>query len=267
MVVAACGECVFHARCVHAISICEQCCVPIGTVDQKVLTVCNVQSCKATGGVLCAPCADKLVARFGRHLSRMGQLSAPSARGWLTSFGNLRDARRPAVVSAVFSELAAACSRGYEVGFAADGAAVHFTERLASLAREHLEGAATYEAVVALDPALPPEAAGVLRRFVAETRRHFHEHPRTREIMLKTSERRPSCGTSFEMPVFMVSDPGALVGASEEGAGALARKNARGMMHTLGRDIFHFRSRHGPKSARQSRRRVKRWLHLLSDGV
>ena len=264
MVMSGCGECVFHARCVASISFCERCCLPVGKVDRTVLSVCNVRRCTAAGGVLCPPCAADLVARFERHLSRMGRLTAASARGWLTSFGNLRDAGRPAVVTAVFEALAAACSRGFEVEIDDSGAASHFTERLAALARSHLKGPTTYEALVALNPDLPPEAAVLVRRFVAETRRHFQENPRTREVMLSSAARRPSRGAPYEAPAFMVSDPGTLVGASEEGAAALARGGDTDSMHTLGRDIFYFTSRYQPKSSRESRKREAEWLALLS---
>jgi len=267
LVLAECGRCVFHARCVAAVSSCEQCCLPVGTVDREVFSVCNVRRCSAPGGVLCAACAAELADRFAHQLARMGRLSANSARGWLTSFGNLCDASRPAVVAAVFAELVAVCSRGYLVEFSEATAAVHFTERLAALARKHLQGArTTYEALVALDSRLPPEAAGVVRRFVSENRRHFQEDPRTREVMLlgtggRAAPPRPSL--EHQELSHRVAEPGTLVGAKENGAAAVVRGVRGGTVHTLGREIFTYTSRFSPRSARQSRKREAEWAALL----
>jgi len=265
-VLSGCGRCGFHARCVSALSVCEACRLPIGAVDASVMDVCNVGRCAVRGGVLCTGCASELAERFARHMARMGRLSAASARGWLTSFGNLRDAARPAVVRAVFRELATACGRGFLVAFLATDA-VHFTERLAVLCRKNLGDArASYADIVALDPSLPAEAAGVLRRFVTETRKYWQEDPKTREVMLKmaASAPDPAGGCAREL-AFRVAAPGVLVGAHEEGAAELMRGMAEGTLHTLGRDIFYYVSRCPPQTAAESQDREAEWLALLGS--
>lgn len=264
LVVSSCGACVFHRRCLVSIAKCEQCRLPVGTVDDRVLTVCNIHRCQTPGGVLCERCGSALAERFGRHLCRMGKLTASAVRGWVTSFGNLRDSSRGAVVSAVVSALVAECSREFRVRFEPDGSAAYFTEGLAVLSRQMLNGPASYAQIVALDPRLPPAAATVLRRFVAETRRHWSENPKTKLVTPKERQtRRATEPNATGLPMFQVADPGALVTMSERGAEALARQVRKGKMHMLGRDVFYFESRNAPRTAKQSRKRAAEWLGLV----
>ena len=264
MVVSECGACTFHRRCLGLIAKCGQCCLPVGTVDETVLTVCNVGRCQKPGGVLCVKCGDALADRFARHLSRMGKLTAQAVRGWVTSFGNLRDGSRSAVTNEMVSALTRECSRGFLVRFSSDGSAEYFTESLANLSRQHLEGPVSYSQIVALDPRLPPEAAGALRRFVSETRRYWCEHPKTKLAMNKpTQARRIAEPKAAGVPLMQVADPGNLVISTEKGALALARKVRKGTMHMFGRDVFYFESQIAPKTARQSRKRAAEWLGIL----
>ena len=264
MVVSECGTCTFHRRCLGSITKCGQCCLPVGTVDETVLTVCNVGRCQTRGGVLCAKCGGALADRFARHLSRMGRLAALAVRGWVTSFGNLRDGARSAVTNEIVLALAKECSRGFLVRFSSDGSAEYFTEGLAKLSRQRFEGPVSYGQIVALDPRLPPEAAGALRRFVSETRRYWCEHPKTKLAMNKpTQARKMAEPKAAGVPLMQVADPGTLVVATEKGASTLARKVRNKTMHMFGRDVFYFESQNAPRTARQSRKRAAEWLGLL----
>ena len=261
--VSACGRCVIHTRCLGAISACELCCLPIGQVDTVVLTTCNTQKCTNAGSVLCPECAASLAERFQCHLSKMGRLGGSAIRGWITSFGHLRDASREAVVGAVFNVLVSECSRGFQVRFDSEGVAEHFTENLFRLSLKFRDKPTSYAEIVALDPALPPEAAVALRRFVGERRRHWYEHPKTRNVLLKDRD-RPSAGPGRARDLFArVSDPGGVVTENETNGKFLLKRVRQGEMHTLGRGVFYYNSLFGPKTAKQSRKRAIEWLTLF----
>ena len=177
----ACGRCVFHLRCTASLDTCEQCCVPVGTVDTEVLMTCNSRGCSAKGGVLCPSCAAELATRFEAQLCRMERLSRASAIGWLTSFGNLKRSDLEAVVAQAWTSVETQLRADYRVCYE-DGLFMHFTTRLYQLSRGQVYGSISYTDLLAYLPSLPPEAAGVLRRFVAENRRYWHEHPRSRML-------------------------------------------------------------------------------------
>lgn len=195
----------------------------------------------------------------------MEKLSKASAIGWLTSFGGLDDASKPAVVSAAYAVVLEAASGDFRIVVEPDGGVVHFTRRLYEMSHGTLRGSVAYETLAAFDPSLPRKAAAAaLRRFVAETRRYWQEVPRTREVMPIGDRSRVKATGGLEEARTLV-DPSVFISRSPAHAAMLANLQAKGTLHMLGNQVFDYKSSVAPKNARQSRRRVAEWQALLKD--
>ena len=207
-------------------------------------------------------CAKKAAARFEVHLCRMERLSRTSAMGWLAAFGGLRDARLDAVVSSAWNRIVEQLCGDFRAFEEKDGSFVHFTTRLHNMTRSQIHGSISYEALMAYDPALPPDALPSLKRFVAENRRYWHENPRTRELVPIKKTNRLVSNLALRDSLDLM-DPAALVSLSSTNAVDMAAMVKEGTLHTLGRDVFYYETRWVPQTSTESRRRAREWRRRL----
>ena len=207
--VPACGSCAVHVACASHLGACASCRLPIGQLNTAIFSECNVNRCRAPAAVVCRGCLRALVKRFEKHMAVMATLSTESCDGWLRTNGGLRDRENKVVVTVVLDELIAEAVDGVVVR-RTTGGVEHFSETVNRAA-----GAVTvptpYADLVRLVPGMQVDAAAVLlRRFVAERRRHWQEVPGRRAVVSIGVEAAPSVSALLWKSTTLL-DPGRLV--------------------------------------------------------
>lgn len=256
----ACGNCAIHIHCAEHIRTCTACRIPLEGLDTDVFERCNIGKCRRRGGLVCSGCLASIVARFEKHVAVMATLPLCSCDAWLRTNGGLRHRDNSVVVRFILNLLLEHSTAGFIVR-RTDSGVEHFSEHLARVAGRISEPMLFTE-LIALDPALPPEAASTIRRFVSERRRHWQEVPGKRAVVSLGSHAIQSVREIVRSSSTLLC-PARLVGMAPSTADTLRRMKRAGKLHEFGRSVFYWNAQAAPATSAESRRRVRRWKAAL----